>query len=170
MCFIIPSTKSADETLAKIEEELVAKETISPDDIKGRKGLIVVHRGPNYHFARREGGFNITAHSPRGAGNTGSGRIFVARGSVSETADGSRVEIEIPESWGIIVALFAWLAASGTGMVWNLYLSIVDGGIRIEFVLTLVLVAVAVFVLWLSKRGRGKHIERFKARLVEILA
>ena len=159
----IVSKMTAAQIRDAVQDEFVEKEKVTPDALKGRKGLVVVHRGANYRVEIGDRDIVVKAYSPR-SGDSG-GKIFTARCAIAEQTDGTSVEVTIGESWGIVITIFAWIAVSAFGLIWNVCLSFQEQRVKIELIYPLILIGVGVFMLMLARRSRRKSIEQFVEKL-----
>ncbi len=159
---------SPDQIKQRIKEKLVEAEPVSREMIRQQKGLVIVHRGANYHCNFSDSSFKLRATSPRrGSGATGT--IFTAKGNIRTNSDGTVLDIQIPANWGFLVFLFFWFGASSAGLVWNIYLSIEQSVFKIELIFPVILIVVGSLASLLSKRSKLKSIRKFRSDLQEIL-
>jgi hypothetical protein len=141
---------------------------ITPEVMRGKKGLVRQSRGPIYRIENRGEELAIREISRGGTSSSGS-TVFVARCKIASLRDGRVVEINIPPSIGISITMYVWMAASFFGMVWNLIRSFRQGVFLIETVLSGMLMVVGVLVLFLSNRMRTKRVDQLLGKMRSLL-
>ncbi len=160
----IASPLLPDKVRDQIKDHLINAKGLSKDDLTNKKGLVFQKKTLYYYGQADKSSFSLRASTPGGGG-----AIFRAKGQVEPFNNGSRMMITLSQQWAFLVFLLFWFCSSGVGLIWNVYLSIVDKSLNLETFLCLVLICVGVLIFLLMRRLYTNAVREFRVKLDTIL-